>query len=89
MPNRFEQSAPPSIDKLYRSLPIGPFGVSPYIHARRTSRADGKAGLMTLILRLLGAKSRVQSTLRRWVFGEVMAAPLALTERRAACPPRP
>ena len=47
MPNRFEQSAPPSIDKIYQNLPVGPFGVSPFIHRNRDAGRIplwGKAG---------------------------------------------
>ncbi|MEZ5932548.1 MAG: hypothetical protein R3F54_11425 [Alphaproteobacteria bacterium] len=41
MSNRFEQSMPPSIDDVYRGLPIGPLGLSPLIrpaHAERGRR---------------------------------------------------
>ena len=85
MTNRFEQSAPPSIDKLYRSLPIGPFGVSPYIHPRRGRRTGGKQ----LARRFASVARALRSTLQRWVSGERTYADLALSARRAACPPRP
>ena len=89
MTNRFEQSAPPSIDKLYRTLPIGPFGVSPYLHARHDRRADGEIGITRLARRLASFARTARSTLQRWVFGERAYAHVALAERSAACPPCP
>lgn len=86
MTNRFEQSAPPSIDKLYRTLPIGPFGVSPYLHAHRARRPGSEIGITRLARRL----ARLAKTaLQRWGSGKRAYAHVALAERRAACPPCP
>ncbi len=35
MTNRFEQSQPPSVHDVYRGLPLGPLGVSPFIYRDR------------------------------------------------------
>ena len=89
MPNRFEQSAPPSIDKLYRGLPVGPFGVSPFVHPRRDRRDKNGVSITQSATWLLGLGKTVRSTLRRWLSGGEAYPTIALSERRPTCPTRP
>ena len=89
MTNRFEQSAPPSIDRIYKNLPIGPFGVSPYVYPRRHRGTDGKTGVRRLARRLAGLMKAMRSALQRWIAGKRAYADIALPTRRAACTRRP
>ena len=75
MPNRFEQSAPPSIDRLYRSLPVGPFGVPPMIKPARTWTPVRKPKVEAGHHRLFG----FISLLRRLT--ERVGIPIALSRR--------
>ncbi len=43
MRSRFKQSAPPSLDRLYRDLPVGPFGVPPMLKPVRAWKPVRKA----------------------------------------------
>ena len=84
MPNRFEQSAPPSIDKIYQGLPVGPFGVTPFIHCNRKEGRRlslGKSGLWIL----QGGRRLLESfRSRRGHFGKASPAPTQTAYGRAA-----
>lgn len=51
MPNRFKQSAPPSLEKIYQGLPVGPWGVPPYIHRHGERSAVLWIGKVSLWIR--------------------------------------
>lgn len=90
MPNRFEQSAPPSIDKIYRDLPVGPFGVSPYIRAHRDRRARLWSAGPALLGLLAGVGSALSSWFHRLVAPRATSASIANTAHlkiiRQSCP---
>jgi len=43
MANRFRQSMPPTVDDVYRGLPIGPGGVEPFVDTDRGRARSGGA----------------------------------------------
>jgi len=76
MPNRFEQSAPPSVDKIYQGLPIGPFGVSPFIYRNRKADQTRSFRAPGLLIR---RSARWLLQMLRARFGKVSPEPAEMT----------
>ena len=89
MPSRFAQSAPPSIDNIYNGLPIGPFGVPPFIKADRQRRSHGRMVGMVPLQRLAGLAVAPRSWLRGWTLRARTASILAASDCGAIRTPCP
>lgn len=90
MPDRFEQSAPPSIDSLYRTLPVGPFGASPFIRPSRGRRAAAgrkiRGGLGSWISGFKQALGSMLGQVARGAGAGAMLMPPTRGARHQSCP---
>lgn len=77
MANRFRQSMPPTIDDVYRGLPIGPGGIEPFVYTRpggarahrparpRWSLVGALGSAIGRLIRAIGISGRHRSRLCR------------------------